>query len=530
MKIIKSILANCLSERDEWLYFTLVFSLSLYQLKQPLWSHYIGNIVSNSAYLLPLILFKILEKTISKRMSGKYYHLLKFSIFILYPATFFYWEYIFSPVDLSNDVHLLDRSAIILLFALGIELLLFVNQVLSNKQLIEWAPKNIGVSELVLLFMVFISIYVAMLITSDLPLWLESNSIQNILNFSEIANQPLMVVSLAVQIFCLFFCGYIFYWINLHVLVKSVLAKRGWLIYFCSVLTVVVVLYPIIIELYLLLPINTMAEPIIPAVNADAFDWQNGRVFMAVMLLSLPVILVTQWHKKSSQFTLLEKESIQTELQLLKQQIDPHFFFNTLNNLYALCRKKSEQAPEVVLQLSELMQYVVYRGQEPSVFIEEEIRYINDYINLQSIRFSNKISIKCEVDIDNEQALISPLLLIILVENAFKHGAELATKKCHLHIHIHLNNQQLCFVCKNSFEHEDAINLSGLQNEGLKGQGIQEGLGLINLKRRLMLIYPNSHHLTLTKQSSEFTAKLDINLAETSNKELNSNIKEGSNE
>ncbi|MCO4799341.1 MAG: sensor histidine kinase [Colwelliaceae bacterium] len=525
--MMKSLLATYFSQRDEWLYFALVFSFSLYQLENPLWSKYIGHILNNAVYLSPLIIFKLFENTIVNRISRNYFRVLKISIFVVYPVAFVYWEYFFSSLVSVKENHFIDRTSMILLFALGVEVLLFINQFLSNKRLIKWAPKNIGLSDLVLLFMSFISVYTAMLITSDLPLWLESNSIQNTINFIEIANQPLMAISLAFQIFCLFFCGYIFYWINLHVLVKSVLAKRGWIIYFCSVISVVVTLYPIIIELYLFLPINTMAEPIIPAVNADPFDWNNGRVFMAVLLLSLPVILVTQWHNKSSQFALLEKESIKTELQLLKQQIDPHFFFNTLNNLYALCRKKSDLAPEIVLQLSELMQYVVYKGQEPWVCIEEEVRYINDYINLQSIRFSNKISIKCEVDIGNEQALVSPLLLIILVENAFKHGVELATKECYLHIHLSVKNHQLRFVCKNSFEHESPIKFSGLSNKRIKHKKVKLGVGLPNLRRRLMLIYPKAHQLELVKQGNEFKAILDINLEETFNKELNGNMRCG---
>jgi len=501
MEYFKTSLGKYFNQHDEWLYFTLVLIVSLYQLEHNYWPQYISHITSNSSYLAPLIMFKAFQNKIAARLSVKYFQLFRFSCFIAYPLTVFLWLNSFKFPEMFS----FDLPGIILLLGIGVELLLVINHMAKGNKMISFVPKNVGLNELILFFLGFFSIYAALLISSDLPLWAKSNSIPSTINFSEVADHPLMAIGLAFQLFCLFFLGYIFYWINQNILVKSVLATRGIFIYLCGVIGIVVLLYPILIELYLLFPINSMGEPIIPAVNADAFDWHNGRVFFAVMFLSLPVILVMQWHKKSSQFALLEKENIQTELRLLKQQIDPHFFFNTLNNLYALCRKKSEQAPEVVLQLAELMQYVVYRGQEPSVLIDEDISYINDYINLQSIRLRNKISLKTEVNIDDKQTVISPLLLIILVENAFKHGIELATQDCYLHIEITVKGQQLKFICTNSIEQE-----GGLGQESNKP--VVEGIGLANLKRRLALIYPNSYQLSLTKQVNKFTAQLCINL------------------
>ncbi|MCJ8320178.1 MAG: histidine kinase [Colwellia sp.] len=507
MEYFKTSLAKYFNQHDEWLYFTLVLIFSLYQLEHHYWPQYISHIISNSSYLAPLIIFKAFQNKITARFSIKHYQLFRFSCFFVYPLLVFLSLNSFNlPENFS-----LKSPGIILLLGIGVELILVINQMLSGKRLIKFVPKNVGLNQLILFFLAFISIYAALLISSDLSLWAKSNSIPSTINFSEIAEHPLTTISLAFQLFCLFFCGYIFYWFNYHVLVKSVLAKRGMLIYLCAVISIVVLLYPILIELYLLFPINSMGEPIIPAVKADAFDWHNGRVFLAVMLLSLPVILVMQWHKKSSQFNLLEKENIQTELRLLKQQIDPHFFFNTLNNLYALCRKKSEQAPEVVLQLAELMQYVVYRGQERSVLIEEDISYINDYINLQSIRLRNKLSLKTEVTLDDKQSVISPLLLIILVENAFKHGIELATQDCYLHIEITVKDQQLTFICQNSIEQETTLGQESMLGKQ-SSKTIEEGIGLANLKRRLTLIYPDNYQLSLTHQSNKFTAQLCINL------------------
>ncbi len=506
MEKIKSLLSHYFNNRDEWLYFALVLVFSLSQLEQPLWSQYLIDVVINSAYLAPLILFKFWQAKLTVKLANFPYQLLRSLCFIVYPLVMLFGLGASFEIDKIND-SVIDKvafnsPAVIVLSGVAVELLLYLSRYISDKHSFSLTIKKIGLNELILFFLVLISVYGALLISSDLPLWYSSNSIQMTIDFSAIASHLLLTVGLAVQLFALFFCGYIFYWLNYHVLVKSVLAKRGLLIYLCAAIATVVLLYPIIIELFLMLPINYMAEPIIPAVNADAFDWHNGRVFLAVMLLSVPVILVNQWHKKSNQFALLEKEKVQTELQLLKQQIDPHFFFNTLNNLYALCRKKSEQAPEVVLQLAELMQYVVYRGQERSVLINEEVSYIRDYINLQSIRLGNKLSLEFTVDLDEPQSVISPLLLIILVENAFKHGIEPATHTCRLAITIQVKEQQLSFTCVNSIaEHDIAIDV------------VHEGVGLTNLKRRLALIYPNNYQLTLTPQADLFTAKLCINLS-----------------
>lgn len=277
-------------------------------------------------------------------------------------------------------------------------------------------------------------------------------------------------------------------------------------IYFLALVAVLVFLYPLITTLFLWLPINYMGEPLIPSVTANPFDWHNGRVVFGVMLLSLPVILMTQWHQNNSQLVQLEKDNIQTELSLLKQQIDPHFLFNTLNNLYALCRKKSALAPDVVLQLAELMRYVVYRGKESYVLCSEEAKYIEDYISLQSIRLHNHLALEVQVNIEEPQAKIPPLLLIILVENAFKHGIEPATQECFLKINLQISSDFILFTCENSVEYDDN------SEDKVADLKMHFGVGLENLQRRLNLLYLDKHQLTLQPKSNSFMAKLKLSL------------------
>jgi len=500
MNKINQYMAACFIKRDEWLFITCIITVSLWQLNINSWTTYGGILTKNFALVLPIILFKCLQHQTTITLNLLVDRACWCATFIVYPL-------IFHTMSSYNDINResLSNEEITIITAVLLEIVLLVNIRLSKFTKHLFVPKNIGLDLLLLGFLLIISCYTGMLITSDLPQWFHSNSVPSTINFKAVGENILMTISLSAQLFLLFMCGYLFYWLNRHVLIKKILKQRGVIIYTLSAIATVIVLYPLLMALYLLLPINGMAEPIIPAVGSDPFSWKNGRVFMAVIVLSLPIITVIEWHRKSNQYTELEKENIATEIRLLKQQFDPHFFFNTLNNLYALSRKKSDQAPEVVLQLSELMHYVVYRGQDSHVSIDEEISYINDYISLQSLRLSKKCTITFNRDIDDDQRPIAPLLLIILVENAFKHGIELASQDCKLALDLQIVENKLVFSCINSVE------------EVSDEQMMTQGVGLNNLKRRLELLYPNQHQLTFSRTENEFSAQLLIDLSLQSN-------------
>jgi sensor histidine kinase YesM len=488
MKSLKQRISHYLNHHDEWVFIALAIGYSLWELTVNAWSSYLQLVLINTFYLLPVIAFKGVQLKFNTKFKPNLYRIFWFLVFIIYPIAVF------------------DSQGYLLLIALALELLLIANYSFKHVEPLKIGLNRIGLDGAIIAFLAFISIYTGLLITSDLPGWIESNSIQTTINFMLVAQNFFTFLSLSLQMFCLFFCGFIFYWINRHILVNKVLAQRGMVIYFLALVAVLVFLYPLITTLFLWLPINYMGEPLIPSVTANPFDWHNGRVVFAVMLLSLPVILMTQWHKKNSQLIQLEKENVQTELSLLKQQIDPHFLFNTLNNLYALCRKKSALAPDVVLQLAELMRYVVYRGKESYVLCSEEAKYIEDYISLQSIRLHNHLAVDVQVNIEDPQTKIPPLLLIILVENAFKHGIEPASDDCFLRINLQITSEFILFTCENSVEYDDP------NEDEIVDSTIHFGVGLENLQRRLNLLYLNKHHLTLKPTSNSFMARLKLSL------------------
>lgn len=296
------------------------------------------------------------------------------------------------------------------------------------------------------------------------------------------------------QFLFMFCCGYAYFILNGKVLVPLILKPHGALIYVLAGLASVSLSYPLIGFLLNRLPFNSRLGTIFPS---NPFLMENAFGAIFILLLSLPVVLAQQWSRQNNRIMALEKEKVETELDLLKQQLNPHFFFNTLNNLYALSLQQSKQTPESILQLSELMRYVIYKAKDDRVPPGDEVKYIEDYIQLQQIRLKRSPDIRFSQDIAADTPAVAPLLLIVLVENAFKHGIEPAEENAFLHVHLTTTNNRLHFSCINSFEQESG----------------STGIGLENLKRRLQLLYPGKHILKTEKENHIFKAELQLDLS-----------------
>jgi LytS/YehU family sensor histidine kinase len=202
--------------------------------------------------------------------------------------------------------------------------------------------------------------------------------------------------------------------------------------------------------------------------------------------------------KQTAQKLRLEKQ--EAELNYLKSQTNPHFLFNTLNNIYSLARDKSDLAPESILRLSEILRFMLYETGGEFISIEKELKIISDYIALEKLRYDDSLNVSFKYEIEDVKQSIPPLLLIPLVENAFKHGVSETRNKPFLDIHLIANQQQLEFVVINS-------------TEKLSGEGsVKENIGLSNLRRQLELLYKD-YNLSIQQGESVFTAILRINLA-----------------
>ena len=194
----------------------------------------------------------------------------------------------------------------------------------------------------------------------------------------------------------------------------------------------------------------------------------------------------------------LQNERTDAELMHLKSQVNPHFLFNTLNNLYGLSLEKSDETPGLILKLSDMLRYTIYQGKKDQVLLKDEINYLNNFIELQQIRYHKPVNITFAHEIADDTLAISPLLLLILVENAYKHGVEKLTDEAFIIIKLEAKEQSMIFEIENNFDGSE--------------QSCHTGIGLQNLTQRLKLIYPDSHQLDITSKYGVYGVRLEIQL------------------
>lgn len=202
--------------------------------------------------------------------------------------------------------------------------------------------------------------------------------------------------------------------------------------------------------------------------------------------------------KQTAQQLRIEKQ--EAELNYLKSQTNPHFLFNTLNNIYSLARDKSDLAPESILRLSKILRFMLYETSGNYISIEQELRVIYDYIDLEKLRYDDSLRINFNHDIEDMKQALPPLLLMPLVENSFKHGVSETRNHPFVDLHLSVKQRQLTFMVKNSTE------------DFPEGRSLKENIGLSNLRRQLQLLYTD-YNLSVQQGDSVFTTILNINLA-----------------
>ncbi len=225
-------------------------------------------------------------------------------------------------------------------------------------------------------------------------------------------------------------------------------------------------------------------------------------VYLVVFIVSFISILnhnfKTQTENKELQNKILETQLQikDQELNYLKKQIHPHFLFNTLNTIYGFALKQSKYTPDIILKLSNLLDYILYQVNKPQVSLKEEVLHINEYIELEKIRFQDTLLVTFKTDEIPDEIQIAPMLLIPFVENSFKHGS-LIDGFLKVDIQINLIEDQLHFMIKNTF-----------LNDEIKQD--KTGIGLVNIKKRLDLLYKNNYQLDIENNDNWFVATLII--------------------
>lgn len=225
---------------------------------------------------------------------------------------------------------------------------------------------------------------------------------------------------------------------------------------------------------------------------------ENGLVISMATIIKL----LKFWYKNQHIRTQLENQNMQSELALLRSQINPHFLFNTLNNIDTLIYQNSTKASEAIMKLSEIMRYMLYEANHEKVFLTKEIDYIKSFISLEKLRIRDTDFVDFRVSGEPNGKLISPMVLIPFVENAFKHGKRKATPPG-IVIHISINNNNLQLYTKNYIS----------QMDEKRKENMKKGFGLANVKRRLNLVYNENYNLEINEKDNQFIVNLEIQIA-----------------
>ncbi len=294
------------------------------------------------------------------------------------------------------------------------------------------------------------------------------------------------------------------FYVAVFVLIKQLLARRNY-----AALAVAVPVYVLAVtflnrlEDFYLLPVQPItAHP--SALAAHTF-WDVKAAFLnliyvyPVVGLGISLYLVKDWLATQVKTERLAREKAEAELQNLKKQLQPHFLFNTLNNLYALTLSQSEQAPETVLRLSEVLSYMTYDCEQDLVPLQKEWEMVQHYVALEKLRLGEKVTISIYGVGMEPQQKVAPLLLLPLVENAFKHGNRLG--KAWVRLNAQVQQNRLTFTVEND-----------LPAYTIEEKIFASGVGLTNLRKRLELLYPRSFVLK-TQKTDTYLATLQLPLA-----------------
>jgi len=285
---------------------------------------------------------------------------------------------------------------------------------------------------------------------------------------------------------------------NIYFLFPNVLRQKQYILYIISVLLTIG------LSILLLAVAFYSADTISPDYKDELLHWDflsSSGISVAYTLgITTSLKLVKQWYERERQTKELERLNMETELKYLKSQINPHFLFNSLNSLYALTLQKSDQAPELVLKLSDILRYVLYEGGERWVDIDKEINYIRSYLDLEKLRNGDRLEIHFNVSGNTFGKKIPPMLFLTFIENSFKHGISKKAAGGYVNISLDANTEKLNFSICNSKGAEKEQRLNGSSG----------GIGLQNVRKRLSLLYPNKHKILINDSGDTYCVHVEL--------------------
>jgi len=317
--------------------------------------------------------------------------------------------------------------------------------------------------------------------------------------------------SLGIMDFFLWSLMIVYFYANYYILIPKLLTRKKFLWYSLTVFFMLAIAFISLRQMMLTYDTPHEMENLLrrhssekahEILYAHARNRGMGAVFFSFMVLAVSTsIKVTgDWYVMDKKRKEVENEKLSTELNFLKSQINPHFFFNTLNNIYSLAIQKSGKTPEAIVKLSELMRYIIYDTNKDKVPLSKEIDYIRNYIELEKLRLRDNADIRFVVDGNPAEKLIEPLLILPFIENAFKHGIG-HQQASTVSIRISIRDSQLNVLVENPV-------WPAPDNTSENNQGI----GRYNAERRLQLLYNNNYKLETTITDAIFRVDLTLNL------------------
>lgn len=296
-------------------------------------------------------------------------------------------------------------------------------------------------------------------------------------------------------------------YLNIYVLMPKFAFKKRYITYMLLILSAIYLMVVIKFNLtYFFVSQNVWPEGP-EAINTLTLNYviemMFGELYVVTFVTAIKVTL--DFLKEHKRVADLEKAQLETELLFLKTQISPHFFFNTLNNIYSLAVEKSKKTPKIILKLSELMRYLLYETKSKRQSLENEILCIQNYLDLERIRHNDELEINMSISGNIEDKEIAPIILLTFIENAFKHGAHKNIGAVKIDIDLSIKNDFLYFTISNPMpvitKHKDSFNQSS-------------GIGLENVKKRLSLGYnKKDYKLTIKNDDNMFVVKLKIKVS-----------------
>jgi LytS/YehU family sensor histidine kinase len=292
----------------------------------------------------------------------------------------------------------------------------------------------------------------------------------------------------------------IVYYFNFLYLIPKYLFKQKFLAYILVIL-VTLVIPCIIVDLYYYFVVSVVQNwHHRPELIFSRGMWVPLFPLLTGIAIGISIRLAKEWARNEKERRELQGEKLLSELAFLKSQINPHFLFNTLNNICSLARKKSDATEPAIIKLSQIMRYMITDSTQEKVGLEEEVDYLNNFIELQKIRLADKVDIRFVIEGDLSAIQLEPLLLIPFVENAFKHGVSY-NGKSRISIELKTDSGELSFMVENSKPSvKDTLKLE------------QAGIGLKNVSRRLELLYPGKHQLEIRDSESLYYVMLKIKI------------------